>query len=62
MENKDIPSVTKYEWEKDGELLHSWKINIPASDGDRAVAVITNDAGMEQINNILKNLANGDKT
>lgn len=43
------PLLEKCEWEEDGHLYHTWKINSPAGPGRRAVSGYTNDAGARQI-------------
>lgn len=43
------PLVQKCEWEEDGVLYHTWKIN----SGNGRIAY-TNDAGIEQLNEAIK--------
>jgi len=49
------PLVQKYEWEEDGQLCHTWKINC-----GNGRSVHTNDAGLQQLNDaIKKDIENG---
>jgi hypothetical protein len=42
------PLLEKCEWEEDGEIYHTWKINSPAGSG------YTNDAGAAQVNKAIE--------
>jgi hypothetical protein len=50
------PLMKRHEWEEDGQLCHSWQINIPATPSTRAVAMWTNDAGAAQIQKAIEKL------
>lgn len=52
---KDTPPLLeKCEWEEDGQVYHTWKINAGKHESGRQVTGYTNDAGAAQIQKALE--------
>ena len=59
---KDTPPLLeKCEWIEGDKICHTWKINVPAGEGTRAVTGYTNDAGAAQINETIRKMVMGDE-
>ena len=50
------PLLERIEWEEDGQMCHTWKINSPAGESRRATVGYTNDAGAAQINEAIRKM------